>query len=65
MSHYAGKRPCKDCEAGNKSGKFPARGNTVRYVDKASSFIEKDIDCCRIFVAKIAAEFAELGGFNN
>lgn len=63
LSHYAGKKPCEDCDAGSKAGKYPPRGNTVRYVDKASEFIEQDIDCCRIFVSKIAAEFAELGGF--
>jgi hypothetical protein len=37
----------------------------VRYVDRASSLIEKDIDTCLIFVSRIAAEFAEAGGFDE
>lgn len=64
ISHYSEPKPCKDCK-GDKAGKLPPRQNTVRYVDKASGLIEKDIDCCRIFVSKIAAEFAELGGFKS
>ncbi len=62
-SHYAGDSPCDDCGSKKQSGKFPARKNTVEYVDKASEFIEEDINCCRIFVSRIAAEFAEAGGF--
>ena len=34
----------------------------VRYVDKASSVLEDDIDACRIFVSRIAAECAQAGG---
>lgn len=62
VSHYSEPNPCEDCK-GKNDGKQPPRNNTVRYVDKASELIEKDIDCCRIFVSKIAAEFAEMGGF--
>ena len=36
----------------------------VRYVDKASSLLEDDIKACRIFVSRIAAEFADAGGFS-
>jgi len=42
-----------------------SRDNSVRYVDKASSFIEKDIKGCKIFVSRIAAEFVETGGIAN
>lgn len=65
VSHYAGERACSDCSGKKQSGKFPPRKNTVEYVDKASEFIEEDIDCCKIFVSRIAAEFSEAGGFDD
>jgi len=64
-SHYAGKRKCEDCIGKAQKNKYPPRENTVRYVDKASELIEKDINTCRIFVSRIAAEFAETGGFDK
>jgi len=64
VSHYAGNPKCDDCDGEKQSGKYPPRNNTVRHVDKASSCIEKDIIECRIFVSRIAAEFAEAGGFS-
>lgn len=63
-SHYAGTPECSDCGEKKQSGKYPPRKNTVKYVDKASELIEEDIDCCRIFVSRIAAEFTEVGGFS-
>lgn len=63
-SHYAGELPCSDCSGKKQNGKYPPRKNTVEYVDKASEFIEEDIDCCKIFVSRIAAEFADAGGFD-
>jgi hypothetical protein len=61
-SHFAKPNPCQDCK--ENINKYPPRNNTVRYVDRASSLIEKDIDNCRIFVSRRVAEFAEAGGFN-
>ncbi len=63
ISHYAGPGACKDCNNKKFSNKYPPTENTVRYVDKASSLLEKDITACRIFVSRIAAEFAMAGGF--
>jgi A nuclease family of the HNH/ENDO VII superfamily with conserved AHH len=63
VSHYAGANPCADCKGNKKANKYPPTENTVRYVDKASSLLEKDINACRIFVSRIAAEFALAGGF--
>lgn len=63
ISHYAGSNACKDCKGNKNANKFPPTENTVRYVDKASSLLEKDINACRIFVSRIAAEFSLTGGF--
>lgn len=63
ISHYAGPNACKDCKSNKLANKYPPTENTVRYVDKASSLLEKDINACRIFVSRIAAEFAIAGGF--
>lgn len=65
VSHYAGKNACNDCKSKKFNDKFPPRDNLVRYVDKASELVEKDINQCRIFVSRIAAEFAETGGFDE
>ena len=64
-SHYAGKNSCKDCKSKKLNGKYPPRENSVRYIDKVSVLIEKDIKGCKIFVSRIAAEFAEAGGIAN
>lgn len=65
VSHYAGNRSCKDCKSNKYNDKYPPRENTVKYVDEASKLIKKDINECKIFVSRIAAEFAETGGFDN
>jgi hypothetical protein len=39
------------------------RSNTVRFVDKVSSFIKDDINQCRIFVSEAASKFHEDFGF--
>lgn len=65
VSHYAGKKPCQDCKGKQQNGKYPPRANTVALVDVASKCIESDINEARIFVSKIAAEFAEAGGFTT
>ena len=62
LSHYKKKPPCDDCKGKKQAGKYPPRDNMVRYVDKASSVLEDDIDACRIFVSRIAAECAQAGG---
>ncbi|MCF6324271.1 MAG: AHH domain-containing protein [Gammaproteobacteria bacterium] len=64
-SHFSGKRACEDCKGKKLDGKYPPRDNSVRYVDKASKLIEKDIKDCKIFVSRIAAEFIEAGGITN
>jgi hypothetical protein len=53
-SHYAGVFECKDCSSKEQSGKFPPRANIIRYMDKASRLIKKDINKCRIFVSEAA-----------
>jgi hypothetical protein len=63
ISHYAGQNKCTDCSGKKQSGKFPPRENIVRYVDRASKFIKNDIESCRIFVSKIAAEYQATVGF--
>lgn len=63
ISHYAGTNKCTDCSGKKQSGKYPPRENMVRYVDRASTYIEKDINYCRIFVSKIAAEYQATVGF--
>jgi hypothetical protein len=62
-SHFAQPKPCGDCTS-NK-GKYPPRDNTVSFVDRASTLIEKDINLCLIFVSRIAAEFALEVGFDE
>jgi hypothetical protein len=64
-SHFAGKRKCTECckKAKANANLFPPRANTVRYVDKVSSFIEADINNCRIFVSEAASKFHEDFGF--
>lgn len=63
VSHYTGQNACEDCI--EHKGKYPPRDNSVRYVDKASKFIEEDIKACTIFVSRIAAEFVAAGGIAN
>lgn len=63
ISHFAGKRKCDDCSGKKQKGKFPPRVNTIRYFDKASNLIEKDINACHIFVSEIASKFHEDFGF--
>ena len=60
ISHYVGVNACEDCK--ERNGKYPPRDNSVRYVDKASEFIEADIKAGTIFVSRIAAEFVDAGG---
>lgn len=63
VSHYKKDPPCEDCKGKKQAGKLPPRDNMVRYVDKASDLLEQDINSCRVFVSRIAAEFAQNGGF--
>jgi hypothetical protein len=65
VSHYVGPPACTDCSSKKDAKKYPPRDNTVRHLDRASGLIEKDIDECLIFVSRIAAEFAEAGGFDG
>jgi len=65
VSHYAGKPPCEDCKGKKQHGKYPPRENTVAHVDKVSELLEKDINKRIIFVSRIAAEFAQIGGFDS
>lgn len=60
LSHYAGERPCKDCQGKAKAGRFPPRNNTVVLVDMASGHLEREIRNGSIFVSKIAAELEAL-----
>lgn len=62
VSHYKKQPPCADCQGNSKSGKVPPRANTVRFVDQVSQLIWGDILEQRIFVSRIAAEFAECEG---
>lgn len=64
-SHYVGTRKCEICTEKKQTNKYPARENTVRFVDRASSLIEKDINKCKIFVSRIAAEFQDIEGFDD
>jgi hypothetical protein len=64
VSHYKKKPPCKDCQSKSDNGKVPPRANTVRCVDMASELILDDIQELRIFVSRIAAEFAQCEGFD-
>jgi hypothetical protein len=64
-THAEGPPECEDCISNQSDkGLDPPRDNTVRYVDRASGLLEDDINKCEIFVSKIAAEFAEAGGFD-
>jgi hypothetical protein len=63
VSHFAGPFECKDCSSKKQKGKYPPRANTIRYFDKASELIEKDINKCRIFVSEAASAFHEEIGF--
>ena len=63
LSHYMGN--CNDCASKEQANKRPPRNNTVTFVDKASELLKKDIKACIIFVSRIAAEFAEAGGFDD
>ena len=63
ISHYAGLSPCQDCKSKSQNGKYPARDEPKRYLDMASYCLKKDILNCKIFVSKIASEFAQVGGF--
>jgi len=63
ISHFAGERPCEDCNGKANDGLYPPRSNTVRFVEKVSSFIEADINQCRIFVSEAASNFHEDYGF--
>jgi hypothetical protein len=42
---------------------MPPRENTVRYVDKASELLNKDIKQQTVFVSCIVDEFAQTVGF--
>jgi hypothetical protein len=50
-SHFAGSTACGDCKSKKQANKFPPRENVVRYVDKASSLVDKDINECLIFAS--------------
>jgi hypothetical protein len=64
VSHYKKQPPCEDCAGSSDNGKVPPRANTVRFVDQASELIWDDILEQRIFVSRIAAEFAQCAGFD-
>jgi hypothetical protein len=64
LSHLEMEPPCADCSGNSESGKVPPRENTVRFADKASKILWQDIKQSRIFVSKIAADFAESEGFD-
>lgn len=69
MVRHEGKRPdgkpfCKDCFSKKKGSLYAPRENTIRFVDKASSLLKNDIKAMKIFVSRIAAEFAQSGGFD-
>lgn len=61
-SHYAMNPACTDCAGHRLQGKVAPRRNTVRFVDQASQVLWQDITAARIFVSRIAAEFAMTGG---
>ncbi|MDQ3998542.1 MAG: AHH domain-containing protein [Gemmatimonadota bacterium] len=49
---------CEDCkDKAKKKGGRPPRLNTVRYMHKASSNLNDDINRCQIFVSRRAAEY--------
>ncbi len=55
------KRASFGCKDNKQTNKYPPRDNIVKYVDKASSLIKKDIDNSLIFASRIAAEFTQTG----
>ncbi|MCH9687513.1 MAG: AHH domain-containing protein [Deltaproteobacteria bacterium] len=61
VSHYADPA-CDDCKGKQQDGKYPARRNVVRFVDRASGLLEVDINRGHIFVSKRAATYANQGG---
>lgn len=61
-SHYADPLPCPDCEGKKQGGKYPPRRNIVNYIDGASTYLEIDINLCRIYVSSRAAGFGADGG---
>ncbi len=63
LSHFAGAFKCDDCSSKKTNDLYPPRTNSIRYFDKASSLIEKDINKCRIFVSEIASKFHQDIGF--
>lgn len=48
---------CEDCASAADADKNAPRRNMVRYVDKASELLDGDINACRIFVSRRAAEY--------
>lgn len=53
---------CEDCKSKGDADKVPPRQNVVRFLDLASTRLEVDINCGRIFVSRRAAGFAAAGG---
>lgn len=69
MLRHEGKRRdgepvCRDCFNGKRAKLFPPRANIIGFVDKASLLLKGDIKAMKIFVSRIAAEFAQVGGFD-
>lgn len=62
LNHYHGPPACEDCAEKAQAKKLPPRRNVVRFVDRASSRLEIDINMGRIFVSRRAASFAGDGG---
>lgn len=60
--HHSKEPPCKDCQGKTEAGKLPPRRNVVRFMDRASTCLEVDINTGRIFVSKRAAGFVIAGG---
>jgi hypothetical protein len=67
ISHFEvdseGNPVCEDCSGNEKAGLYSPRSNTVRFVEKVSTFIKSDINQCRIFVSEAASKFNEYFGF--
>lgn len=62
LSHFAAPAQCADCEGKKQNGKYPPRRNIVRYLDRASTYLEVDINLMRIYVSRRAAGFGADGG---
>jgi len=62
MDHYSAQPPCKDCKDKEEAKKKAPRRNVVRFMDKASTLLEGDINAGKIYVSRRAAEFVEAGG---